>query len=60
MKFVGIDWATEVHFAALVDEHGGVLSEWKFLHSHDGLIEADQSLGIVRDEAHVEGRLRHA
>lgn len=39
MKFVGIDWATEVHFAALVDEQGGVLSEWKFLHSHDGLTE---------------------
>ena len=37
MKFAGIDWATETHFAALIDGDGEVLSEWSFSHSFDGL-----------------------
>ena len=37
MKFAGIDWATETHFAALIDNDGEVLSEWNFPHSFDGL-----------------------
>ena len=37
MKFAGIDWATETHFAALIGGDGEVLSEWSFPHSFEGL-----------------------
>lgn len=39
MKFAGIDWATDVHYAALVGDDGKVLSEWKFPHSQVGLVD---------------------
>lgn len=42
MKFVGIDWATEIHVVALVDEDGGLLDQWEVAHSRrgvDGLLQ---------------------
>jgi transposase len=35
--FVGIDWATEEHAVCVVDAHGAVLGERRFVHSGDGL-----------------------
>jgi transposase len=37
MKYVGIDWATELHMAATVDEEGAVLDEWEVVHSRPGV-----------------------
>ena len=37
MKFLGLDWATEMHFAALVDEAGAVLAEWTVDHTPAGV-----------------------
>lgn len=37
MKYVGIDWASELHMAAMVDERGAVLREWEVVHSRRGV-----------------------
>lgn len=37
MMYVGIDWATEVHLVALVDETGTVVDEWEMDHSRPGV-----------------------
>jgi transposase len=42
MKYVGIDWATEIHTVALVDEDGKLLAQWEVAHSRrgvDGLLQ---------------------
>lgn len=42
MKYLGIDWATDIHFVALVDQDGGVIGEWQVAHDPTavaGLIE---------------------
>ncbi len=37
LKFVGIDWASEVHDVALLGEGGAVLDEWRSPHSAAGV-----------------------
>lgn len=37
MKYVGIDWATDVHFVALLAESGEVLDEWRVRHDPEAI-----------------------
>lgn len=38
MKYVGIDWASEAHQCALIDDAGTVLDEWEVAHHGPGLV----------------------
>lgn len=37
MKYVGIDWASEIHFVALEDEDGTLRDQWEVLHTRAGV-----------------------
>lgn len=37
MKFIGIDWASRVHDAALLDDEGRVVTQWRFSHDAGGV-----------------------
>jgi hypothetical protein len=37
LKFIGIDWATQVHDVALLDEEGLVLDRWRSTHDAEGV-----------------------
>lgn len=37
MKYVGIDWATDVHFVALLAESGEILDEWQVRHDPEAV-----------------------
>jgi transposase len=37
MKFIGIDWAHEVHDVAILDESGGVQERWRVRHDAGGV-----------------------
>jgi len=47
MKYVGIDWATDIHFVALLDEVGEVVDEWQVPHDKEGI---DGLLARLHDE----------
>jgi transposase len=46
VKFVGIDWATERHFVALLTEDGRVLEEWSIAHDPQEVVEMLQRLAL--------------
>ena len=37
MRYVGIDWASEIHLVALLDASGSVLDQWEVEHTHRGI-----------------------
>lgn len=39
MKYLGIDWATEIHNVALLDETGAVIREWQVKHDAESVVE---------------------
>ena len=38
MKYLGLDWASEIHLVALVDQQGGLLEEWEIEHTRAATI----------------------
>lgn len=54
MKFVGIDWATDLHDVALEDEQGVVLDEWQIEHRPSGFAAL---LGRLAEEGGPSGVL---
>ena len=37
MRYLGIDWASEIHLVALVDEDGTLLDQWEVEHTRKGV-----------------------
>ncbi len=53
MKFIGIDWASRAHDAALLDDEGRVVTRWRFSHDAAGVRDFLDRLAAQGGPEHV-------